>query len=235
MASTHPSTLHARTFEAQDGRGQSISDAHIHHPLLTANDPNPLSSRYLSLVCNISSGFDSPDNPFRTLVAELMFSYPQFPFRTELSLRPPSNKSIPFSSQHTYFFAGIIAYLESTTTFHMDQELSTTDYLLPLSDCVKSRGGHPNLLSGIVPTLFTYMAKTACIVRKHYIKRSASTDYEQSPSSVLLKSARQVQQKVLSYKMPPSNASSETYDNLTLPKKKNLFLREIGVKVIYTE
>lgn len=97
----------------------------------------------------------------------------------------------------------------------MDQEMSATDYLLPLCDGVESRGGQPNPLAGITPTLFTYMAKTGCIVRKHYLTRSTSTDYEQSPSSVLLKSARQVQQMVLNYRIPPSKRFSETHDSLT--------------------
>lgn len=73
----HPVFSDVQEIEAQDGREQRIGDAHIHQSLLQANDPNPLSSHYFSLVCGITSGFDSPDNPFRALVAKLMFSYPQ--------------------------------------------------------------------------------------------------------------------------------------------------------------
>jgi hypothetical protein len=59
------------------------------------------------------------------------------------------------------------------------------------------------------------MAKTGCIVRKLYVTKSSSTDYEKLPNSVFLKSARQVQQMVFSYRMPPSNRFSETHDILT--------------------
>ncbi|RGP60206.1 fungal specific transcription factor domain family protein [Fusarium sporotrichioides] len=294
--------------EAKDGRRQNFSYAPIHHLLWPGNHPNSLSSYYFSLICGITSGFDSPENPFRALVADLMSSYPQVfhsvnamsaahlyrrdKKRTAVSLEhrtaaisslasgiqkltkekvaedssrtlsatllatfllglsstwhdassfepsymqgarsilqhwisetarlqpvpPPSISSLPSISQHTSFFVGIVAYLESITAFHMDQELSVTDYLLPLCDNFESSGGQPNPLAGITPSLFMYMAKTGCIVRKHYITRSASTNDEQLPTSALLKSARHVQQITLRYRMPPSHRFSETNDILS--------------------
>lgn len=62
------------------------------------------------------------------------------------------------SSPTVRFMIRIIAYWETISSFHIDQEPSVVNYLFPLCDWVESQGSQPHPWTGISMPLLIYMA-----------------------------------------------------------------------------
>ncbi|KAK5055083.1 hypothetical protein LTR84_012831 [Exophiala bonariae] len=271
-----------------------------------------LSNHYFSSVCIINSGFDSPANPFRTYVAELMsgdtiiyhcmlsmsaahlyqhrevFKQVALNYRTEAisSLRAElsltdgrrvleadghsrlstllfgtlllgmssswhetsslgeiflhgarsllktakvrqsntasglaNNPDLTFRDHpEANFLVGAIAFWEMLSSYHINQDISATDYLKPFCLELESADVAPNPWTGVNTGLFLLAAKVGTLTRHaHLLHQLAATlpaiKMETHLDQKLLETARQLEEQIRRYEVRP--LTTDTDDKLT--------------------
>lgn len=113
-----------------------------------------------------------------------------------------------------------MAYWEAMASFLMDQPMQSVSYLTPISDQSGNKKIQSNPWTGISTPLFVYLAQAGALGRQRSVIRkltvsTSTTAIHDKLHVELLSQARDVENSLLSYKIPSADRVKDTGDALT--------------------